>query len=735
MKHKDILNKLTMLEKANWTSGNDLWHFLGNEKLGIREILLADGPHGVRVYKDIRSKVGFFNEENLAKSTMFPNEAAMAATFNPDLIYEVGSTIGSECNMFNVDVLLGPGVNLKRSPLGGRNFEYYSEDPYLSGKMAVAFIKGIQSTGVGACVKHFALNEQETQRRFVNTIIDSRTLHELYLLPFEMVIKEAKPYMVMSSYNRINGHYASESTMLLQDILRDKWGYDGVVVSDWGGVQHKIKSIKNGMNIEMPGRSAFNDEVMEAINDGSLSVEELDSSLVPLLELHSKVNHNKNRGKATDLESSHLVASRVAEEAIVLLKNNGILPLKGIKKIGLIGDFAKNPRVNGGGSATLKPYFLENSYDELKKHFEIDYAKGFIEENTSPELLVDVKKVALENDTIIFFTGTTPKLETEGKERTHLKLPKGHIEVFNEISKYNKNIIVILNNGSALDISEIEIDSSAIVEAWFLGGANAVALKKVLTGIVNPSGRLTETFPLNIENTPNYRNYPSLTDEVNYNGDILKNGYRHYDTHNYPVRYPFGYGLSYTSFEYSDLMLSKHNMTDGESLEVTVSVKNIGDYDGSEVVQVYVSDVESYYPRPLKELKGFKKIFLKKGEKKNVTIILDKRSFAIYAADFEDFRVESGEFKIMVGSNVLDIHLSQSIEYVSKEPLRNKLTIDHPFNNWLKYKNSAVNHIEEKYREIMWYEREEPIGRVYKRLKKQFNINDEEYNTMLDKLK
>jgi len=735
MKHKDILSKLTTLEKANWTSGNDLWHFLENEKLGIREILLADGPHGVRVYKDIRSKVGFFNEENLAESTMFPNEAAMAATFNPELIFEVGATIGSECNMFNVDVLLGPGVNLKRSPLGGRNFEYYSEDPYLSGKMAVAFIKGIQSTGVGACVKHFALNEQETQRRFVNTLIDTRTLHELYLLPFEMVIKEANPYMVMSSYNQVNGHYAGESTLLLQDILREKWGYDGAVVSDWGGVQHKIKSIKNGMNIEMPGRSAFNDEVVQAINDGSLSVEELDDSLVPLLELHSKLIQNKNRGKVADLESNHLVARKVAEEAIVLLKNKGILPLKDIKKIGLIGDFAKNPRVNGGGSATLKPYKLENSFNELEKYYELDYAKGYIEEETNVELLKEVKKVAMENESVIFFTGTTVKLETEGKERAHMKLPSGHIEVFKEIAKYNKNIIVILNNGSALDISDIEIDSSAIIEAWFLGGANAVALRRILTGDVNPSGRLSETFSLNIENTPNFRNYPSQTDNVNYCGDILKNGYRHFDTHNYPVRYPFGYGMSYTNFTYSNLKLSKSKMTDGDSLEVTVSIENTGGYDGSEVVQVYVSDVESYYPRPLKELKGFNKVFLKKGEKKDVSITLDKRSFAIYAIDFDDFRVESGEFKILVGSNVLDIYLSSSIEYISAQTLRNKLTIDHPYNNWLEYKNSAVKYIEEKYRKIMWYEREEPIGRVYKRLKRQFNISDEEYNAMLDKLK
>ncbi|MCD6482169.1 MAG: glycoside hydrolase family 3 C-terminal domain-containing protein [Candidatus Izimaplasma sp.] len=735
MKYKEILNSMTLIEKINWSSGNSMWDFLGNKRLNIKNIKVADGPHGVRVYqKDINGNQ-LFDYSTLEKTTMFPNEAAMAATFNPDLIYQVGEIIGEECNMFGVDILLAPGVNQKRSPLGGRNFEYYSEDPFLSGKMAVSFINGIQSTGVGACIKHFALNEQETQRRFVNTIIDKRTLHEFYLLPFEMAVKEANPFMIMTSYNRINGSYAGENEYLLRNVLRNKWNYDGVVISDWGGVQNKIKSIKSGMNIEMPGPSEFNNQLIEAVYNKEVTEKELDNSLIPLLKLYDKVQKNKNKGKKINLSKHHLFAQKVAEEAIVLLKNNGILPLLKTKKIGIIGNFAKKPRVNGGGSATLKPHTLENSFDELSKYFKIDFAQGYIEGNTNKDLLKEVERVAKNNEIVIYFTGTTVEVETEGKERTHMKLPSGHIEVFQQISKSNKNIIVILNNGSALDLTDIIDYSSAIIEAHLLGSANSVALKKILTGEINPSGRLSETWPLNIENTANYRNYPSLTDDVSYCGDILKNGYRFFDTHNFPVRFPFGYGLSYTEFEYKEMKLSKNKITDNEILVVTVSIENIGKYDGFETVQVYIHENKPYYPRPRKELKGFKKVFIKQGEIKDIEITLNSRSFAIYAIDFDEFRVEPGKYTIMVGSNVSNIHLEKTIDYQTSASLRSHLTLEHPYKNWLKYKYDSVSYLESTYREIAWHEKEEPISRLFKRLKREYNINNQEYNKMLNRLK
>ncbi len=733
MKHNEILKALSLDEKVKWTAGNNMWTMIGSERLGIKSILVADGPHGVRVYKK-RLHNEHLEQTHLLPSTMFPSAAAMAATFNEKLIYEIGETIGKECNMYGVDILLAPGVNLKRSPLAGRNFEYYSEDPLVNGKMATNFINGVQSQGIGTCIKHFALNEQENQRRWINTIADERTMHEIYLKPFKMAIKDANPWCVMSSYNRVNGHYAAESEYLLKDVLRKQWNYDGTVMSDWGGVQHKVKSIKNGLNIEMPGTSEFNDEVYQALNNKQLTEQEIDESLRPLLVLRDKVLDNKNKGQKTDLNQNHLIAAKIAEEAIILLENDGILPLNKGLKLGVVGDFAVTPRINGGGSATLKPFILENPLEELKKSFEVTYAQGYIEENTDDNLLSEVTSVSKSNDIVLFFTGTTEKLETEGKEREHMNLPKGHIEVFSEIKKHAKRIIVILNNGSAVDVEPIIEDSNAIVESWFLGGANAKALVKVLTGEVNPSGRLSETFPLRIENTPHYGFFPNKEDEVNYCGDIINLGYRYYDTHKLLVRYPFGYGLSYTTFSYSKLVLDKETVTDNDTLTVNVDITNTGKVEGKEVVQLYVRDIESYYPRPYKELEAFKKVSLKPGETKTVKFELNKDAFSIYSSDFKDFRVESGEFEIMIGKNVNEIKLCEKVNYQSNQPLRNNLTLEHPLKNFFIYKPEKANKIAEKYREFPWYEIEEPTLRVLKRVKRDFNISDEDFEDLLNDL-
>jgi len=601
--------------------------------------------------------------------------------------------------------------------------------------MAIGFINGVQSEGVGACIKHFAMNEQETNRRFVNVVVDERTMHELYLMPFRKAIEEAKPAMIMSSYNKINGHYASESKELLQDILRDKWGFEGVVVSDWGAVQDKVKSIKNGVNLEMPGPSEFDDDVYHALHHNTLLEEEIDQSLLPLFQLEERVSNNPNKGHTCNLNDHHEYAYQVACESIVLLENDGVLPLdKELKTIGLIGDFAVNPRINGGGSATTKPFIIEIPIQEFQKEFTVDYAKGYEEEFTTPSLLEEVKGVCLRNEIVVYYTGTTIGLETEGKDREHMDIPMGHLEVFDVIKHYAKKVIVVLNNGSAINVSPLVGYANAIVEGWLLGSANAKAMVDVLRGVVNPSGRLSETFPLQIESTPFFREFPSLTDDVLYQGDIMKVGYRYYDTHLIDVRYPFGYGLSYSNFVYHNLKLDKTKMTDQDKLLLSVTITNDSDIDGYEVVQLYVHDVESFYPRPYKELKDFQKVFIPAHESKEVYFTLDKEAFAVYAVDYKEFRVESGLFEIMIGRNVDDIILSREVEVVSNLPLRNSLTLDHPLKNFFLYKKESVAYLEDTYHPFPWHEIEEPAIRVLKRLKKQYNITDEDYQRIIDKL-
>jgi beta-glucosidase len=734
MDMKDVLKKLTIDEKINFTSGHNMWKLLGHEKLGLSEIFLADGPHGVRVYKDLTKDL-MLEERNLAESTLFPIAASMASTFNEDLIYGVGKRIARECNMNNVDVLLGPGVNLKRSPLGGRNFEYYSEDPYLTSRMAINFINGVQSEHVGACIKHFALNEQETNRRFVNTVVDERTMHELYLMPFRKAIEEAKPSMIMSSYNRINGHYASENRELLVDILRDNWNFEGVVVSDWGAVQNKPKSLQSGINLEMPGPSEFDQDVYQALESGEVTEEMIDESLIPLLKLEQRVKENPNKDNEYNLNHHHEYAYQVASEAVVLLENDGILPLcNDVLKIGLIGDFIKNPRINGGGSATLKPFIKEVPFDEFSKVFDVEYAQGYQEEQTSEELLEEVKEVCKNNEIVVFYTGTTASLETEGKDRAHMNLPDGHLEVFDVIKNYAKQIIVVLNNGSAINVSPLIGYANAIIEGWLLGSANGKVMVDIITGKINPSGRLSETFPLNIETTPFYREFPSLTDDVNYMGDLLRVGYRYYDTYLVDVMYPFGYGLSYSRFHYSDLKLDQTELSDEDKLLFSVKITNDSDISGYEVVQVYIHDVESFYPRPYKELKAFQKVYVEAHETKEVFFTLDKEAFAVYAVDFGDFRVESGLFNIMVGRNVNDIVLSKEITFHSNIPLRNSLTLDHPMKNFFQFKLESVAYLEEEYHAFPWYEIEEPAIRVLKRMKKRYGISDKKYQEIIDKM-
>jgi beta-glucosidase len=704
----------------------------GSESAGVRPLVVADGPHGVRVYK---KGPGFelFGKDNLVPTTLFPSAAGMAATFNDALLFQIGEAIGNECNMHEGDILLAPGINLKRSPLGGRNFEYYSEDPYLTGRMGSAYVNGVQSTGVGACMKHFALNEQETNRRFVDTIADKRTMHELYLQPFKMLVDHANPVFVMSSYNRVNGHYTAESQELLIHIIRNKWGYKGAVMSDWNAVQNKVKSIKNGMNVEMPGRSEFEQEVHDAINNGSLTEEDLDQALEPVVRVYERAIQNPNLGQQYDKEHHHKIAQKVVEEAIVLLENDGILPILDTPSLAVIGAFAKHPRINGGGSVTLQPYKEESPYEELKKEFSLTYAPGYDEEQTNEGYLKEVQEAITSQDVILFFTGTTTALETEGQDRPHMNIPQGHLDVFDVLKDAGKPIVVILMNGSAVNVTPFVHHANAMLETWFMGGASGTALVSILTGRVNPSGRLSETFPLTIEHTPHYKQFPIKQDEIYYHGDIINIGYRYYDTHHYPVRYPFGFGLSYTTFRYDNINLSSPTMMENETVTVSVDVTNVGSYPGKEVVQLYVEDVESFLPRPKKELRNFKKIALEIGETKTVTFTLSKQDFAVYVAHKENFYVEPGTFVIHIGPNVTDIKQRAHIDVQTVLPYPYPLTKEHPVKHIKTYHPEATNILAD-YPDFPWYQMEEPTKRVLYRLVKQGQMTIEEFDELIIKL-
>ena len=731
--YQDVLQQLTIDEKLKLTHGNSNWTFFGLERLGYPELLCGDGPHGLRAYKDVPN-TRLFDPNTYAPTTLFPIATAMAATFNPSLIEQVGQAIGEECNEHYVDLLLAPGVNLKRSPLGGRNFEYYSEDPYMSGVCATAFINGVQRTGVGACIKHYALNEQENSRRFIDTIVDDMTLHDHYLRPFYDAIRDAKPLAVMTSYNRVHGDYAGESAYLIKDILRNQWGYDGLVLSDWGGVQHKVKSVKNGMNLEMPGPSEFHVELEEAIASGELTEAEVDESLVPLFRFHDRVRPNPNHGKPADMTAHHKVAQELAKEAIVLLENDGILPLKPGVKLAVIGQFADQPRINGGGSASLKPYQVEHPLTELKQVFDVTYAQGYDEETTNQALLAEVDTIIPSAEVILYFTGTTAKLESEGYDREHMELPEGHQTVLEHLIQHNKPIVVVLSNGSALDVTPLVGRVNAIVESWLLGGANASVLVQVLDGRVNPSGRLTETFPLNIEQTPHFGEFPCRQDVVSYHGDLLKNGYRYYDLHRLPPSYPFGYGLSYTTFRYDSIQLDKSTMMEDETLRVQVTITNTGDRYGKETVQLYVRDVDSFYPRPNKELKAFRKVALKPGETTTVLFELDETAFQLYWPDMHQYMVEPGQFDILVGPNVNEVPLSATVNIKTHLPMDRTLTMEHPMKTFKQYKPDAFATLSDEVGKIMWWNMEEPARRVLNRYKRRNEWSDETYQNWVETL-
>ncbi|MDQ1003479.1 beta-glucosidase [Neobacillus niacini] len=664
---KRLINEMSLEEKASLCSGLDFWHLKGIERLGIPSIMVTDGPHGLRKQQESADHLGLYNS---VPATCFPSAAGLASTWNRSLVEKVGIALGEECQAEDVAVLLGPGANIKRSPLCGRNFEYFSEDPYLSSELAASHIKGVQSEGIGTSLKHFAANNQEHRRMSVDAIVDERTLREIYLASFENAVKKSQPWTVMCSYNKVNGEYASENKTLLNDILKEEWGFEGFVVSDWGAVNERTKGLEAGLELEMPSSNGLGDKkIVEAVKNGELSEEKLDLAVERLLNIIFKAVDNNKENATYDKEEHHQLAREVARESMVLLKNEDhILPLKKDGTIAVIGEFAKKSRYQGGGSSHVNPTKLENIFDEIENsapNASVFYAQGYeLEKDAIDEnLLTEAKEAAIKADVAILFVGLPNRYESEGYDREHLRIPDNHRGLIEAVAEVQPNVIVVLSNGAPVEMPWID-QVKGLLEAYLGGQALGGAIADLLFGAANPSGKLAETFPKELRHNPSYLNFPGEGDKVEYKEGLFV-GYRYYDAKGIEPLFPFGYGLSYTSFEYSNLSINNEEIFDNELVEISVTVKNTGNVAGKEIIQLYVRDVESTVIRPEKELKGFEKVQLQPSEEKIVSFVLDKRSFAYYNVDLQDWHVESGEFEILVGKSSADIQLKGRVQVKS----------------------------------------------------------------------
>lgn len=659
---KDILDELTTEEKASICDGSDYWHLQGLEAHGVPTITICDGPHGLRK-KDYSKKGVSLNTS--VPAVCFPPAATTACSWDPGLLYEMGTALGNKCLKEQVGILLGPGINMKRSPLCGRNFEYFSEDPVLAGELAAGLISGLQSMGVGASLKHFAVNNQETRRMTVDSVLDERAFHELYLTGFEIAVKKSDPWTVMNSYNKINGVHGSENTYTQTDILRKEWGYTGCVVSDWGAVNDRVKGMLSGNDLEMPSSyGQGTQKILNAVKRGELPESVLNERALNVLKLIKKAADSTREGFVYDEAADHSLARKIAAQSMVLLKNDGILPLQKDRRIAVIGDMAKNPRYQGAGSSHIVPIMLDNAFDELmKKGYTLSYAEGYTrsekKRRQNESLLRDAVTLAKASDVVVLFIGLTEELEAEGFDRPDMSLPQSHNTLVREILKVNKNVIVILAGGSAVELPWAN-DVRAILHSFLGGQAGGGAVADLLSGDENPCGKLAETYPLHLADTPAKNNFPGNPATVEYRESVYI-GYRYYEKTKTAVRYPFGYGLSYTRFQYSALGLDKTEMEENDTLTVRFTVKNVGNRAGREIAQLYVSDDESTIFRPEKELKAFRNVELQPGEETEVVMELNARAFAFYNVRTHCWCVESGTFHILIGASSADIRLRETV--------------------------------------------------------------------------
>ena len=673
-KIKELVGKMTLQEKASMCSGADFWHTEAVHRLGIPASMVSDGPHGLRKQDQEGDHLGV---NDSIKAVCFPAGCGTAASFNRELLTQMGETIGNECQAEGISVILGPAVNIKRSPLCGRNFEYYSEDPLVATEMAGALIQGVQSKNVGTSIKHFLANNQETRRMSGDSRVDERTLHEIYLAAFEGAVKKQKPWTVMCSDNKINGTYAAENHKYLTETLRDEWGFDGYVMSDWGAVNNRVEDLKAGLDLEMPTSLGANDKlIVGAVQSGALKESVLDAAVERILNIVFRYEENRDKNAVWDKDKDHEMARKVAEETIVLLKNDNILPLNEKDDIAFIGKYAETPRYQGGGSSHINSHKVTSVMDAVSGMSNIVYAQGYRDEEdkTDEKLLAEAIEAAKKAKVAVIFAGLPDAFESEGFDRKHMSMPDCQNELIEKVAAVQPNTIVVLHNGSPVEMPWVN-QVKGIVEAYLGGQAVGGAVCDILFGKVNPSAKLPETFPLKLEDNPSYLSYFGEGDVVEYREGIFV-GYRYYDKKKMDVLFPFGYGLSYTTFEYSDLKVDKESMKDTDAMTVSVNIKNTGNMAGKEVVQLYVADKESTVIRPVKELRDFAKVELAPGETKTVTFTLDKRAFAYYSVKIHDWHVETGEFDILIGKSSRDIVLSKTVTVESTVKLPFYYTTD-----------------------------------------------------------
>lgn len=669
----ELLKELTLVEKASLCQGASFWMTKEVKEKGVPEIMVTDGPHGLRKQTGETDHLGV---NKSVPATCFPSAAALCSSWDTELIEKVGEALGEECLKEQVSVLLGPGANIKRSPLCGRNFEYFSEDPYLSSNMAKHHILGVQSKGIGTSLKHFAVNNQETKRMTVDAKVDERALREIYLASFETAVKEAKPWTIMAAYNKVNGEFCCENHHLVKEILRDEWGYEGVLVSDWGASNDQVKGIPEGFDLRMPyAGERKTQELVDAVRNGALKEEALDATVRRILTLIKKGTENKKTDAQYDVMEHHLLARKAAEESAVLLKNgDNALPIEKGKKIALIGALAKYVRYQGGGSSHVIPTRQSNVLEVLEQEYpevKYQYARGYrLKKDRIDE---EYKKEALEaaerSDKIVVFIGLPDGWESEGFDRSHMRIPENQIDLIYALKATGKPVIAFLFAGAPVEMPWIDAVDSLF--AMYTGGqAVSEAIVRLLLGEANPCGKLAESYPLHLEQTPCSLSYPQKEVAVYEEGIFV--GYRYYEKKKLPVQFAFGHGLSYSTFEYSNLTLEKEQITDQDTVKVSFDVTNTGKYVGKEIVELYVKDTESSVPRPEKEIKGFTKVELQPGESKHVEMELGKRSFAFYDVELGDWYAESGDYEILIGAASDDIRLKAIIQVESTQETKKK---------------------------------------------------------------